>query len=189
MTFYQLLEEVRIFNITSQTWKLEYINTLQHAIQNSTFQQSNPQSTHSSIPPILLGFKETAQQIFTITSTDFVNSNQWDLFLSHYKNLILWTMCWGSIIDIDVYNHTHYFTINENNSKHPIPVAKFGLTLPKVSLALDGNIFSPVKRMSLSADVLHGIISPWQTDFHSRSRRHFRISRLYTVATTNPEKF
>ena len=58
----------------------------------------------------------------------------------------------GSIIDIDVYKHTHYFKINGTNSHHTqfplqncfaLTVHKTqGLTLPKVCLALDGNIFS-----------------------------------------------
>jgi len=58
----------------------------------------------------------------------------------------------GSIIDIDVTKQTHYFEINGTNcqrTQYPLQncfaltVHKTqGLTLPKVCLALDGNIFS-----------------------------------------------
>ncbi|RHZ77740.1 hypothetical protein Glove_173g25 [Diversispora epigaea] len=58
----------------------------------------------------------------------------------------------GAIIDIQVYKHTHYFEINGNNCKRTqfplqncfaLTVHKTqGLTLPKVCLVLDGNIFS-----------------------------------------------
>jgi len=58
----------------------------------------------------------------------------------------------GSIIDIDIYKQTHYFELYGNNcyrTQFPLQncfaltVHKTqGLTLPKVSLALDGNIFS-----------------------------------------------
>ena len=58
----------------------------------------------------------------------------------------------GSIIDINITKQTHYFEINGTNcqqTQYPLQncfaltVHKTqGLTLPKVSLALDGNIFS-----------------------------------------------
>ncbi|GBB94781.1 hypothetical protein RclHR1_02410027 [Rhizophagus clarus] len=59
----------------------------------------------------------------------------------------------GSIIDIDIYKQTHYFNINGTNCNHTqfslqncfaLTIHKTqGLTLPRVCLALDGNIFSP----------------------------------------------
>jgi len=59
----------------------------------------------------------------------------------------------GSLIDADICKQTHYFKINGNNcyrSQFPLQncfvltVHKTqGLTLPRVSLALDGSIFSP----------------------------------------------
>ncbi|GBC08279.1 hypothetical protein RclHR1_00800006 [Rhizophagus clarus] len=59
----------------------------------------------------------------------------------------------GSIIDIDIYRQTHYFNINGTNCSHiqfplqncfALTVHKTqGLTLPRVCLALNGNIFSP----------------------------------------------
>ncbi|CAB4377354.1 unnamed protein product [Rhizophagus irregularis] len=58
----------------------------------------------------------------------------------------------GSLVDIDIYKHTHYFNINGSNcSRSQIPLQNSfaltvhktqGLTLPRVCLALDGNIFS-----------------------------------------------
>ncbi|GBB86739.1 hypothetical protein RclHR1_13130005 [Rhizophagus clarus] len=57
----------------------------------------------------------------------------------------------GSIIDIDIYKQTHYFNINDTNCNHTqfplqncfvLTIYKTqGLTLPRVCLALDGNIF------------------------------------------------
>lgn len=59
----------------------------------------------------------------------------------------------GSIIDINIFKQTHYFQLNGSNShciQFPLQISfaltvhkTQGLTLPKVSLALDGNIFSP----------------------------------------------
>src|SRR5262249_52603775 len=59
----------------------------------------------------------------------------------------------GSIIDIDIYKQTHYFEINGSNCRRTqfplqncfaLTVHKTqGLTLLRVCLALDGNIFSP----------------------------------------------
>ncbi len=59
----------------------------------------------------------------------------------------------GSIIDIDIYKQTHYFELNGSNchrtqfplqNSFALTVHKTqGLTLPRVSLALDENIFSP----------------------------------------------
>jgi ATP-dependent exoDNAse (exonuclease V) alpha subunit len=58
----------------------------------------------------------------------------------------------GSIIDIDIHKQTHYFKVNGINcSRTQFPLQNCfvltvrktqGLTLPRVCLALDGNIFS-----------------------------------------------
>ena len=109
----------------------------------------------------------------------------------------------GSIVDIDIYKHTHYFNINGNNchrTQFPLQncfaltVHKTqGLTLPKISLALDGNIFSPgqayvaLSRSSTWNDVeiSHLDVSAFMTD----PDVILEYQRLDTISTTNPHIF
>src|ERR1044071_1089880 len=109
----------------------------------------------------------------------------------------------GSIIDIDVYKHTHYFKINEANSHRTqfplqncfaLTVHKTqGLTLPRVCLALDGNIFSPGQ-----AYVALSRCSTWDNiDISHLDRSAFMVDqdvileyqRLTGISNTNPHLF
>lgn len=252
-TFYQLLEEVRINNISPQTW-----NKLEQRYSEFTYQPTIDtflNTTH------IVGFKETAQQINTSIcnllpvppnnfllsqASDFVISDQWDPSYSRHmfksktnlpnfvrlqpgvrvmylnNSLVEYGICNGtigivtnvnqaeqcirvafsvreSIIYIDVYKHTHYFNVNGNNARRTqncfaLTVHKTqGLTLLKVTLALDGNIFSPGQAyVALSRCTTWDNVSISHLD-----RSAFMVDpnviqeyqRLSTIANTNPHIF
>ena len=102
----------------------------------------------------------------------------------------------GSIIDIDVYKHTHYFKINGFPLQNcfALTVHKTqGLTLPRVCLALDGNIFS-----SGQAYVALSGCSTWDNiDISHLDRSAFMVDqdvileyqRLTSISNTNPHLF
>ena len=109
----------------------------------------------------------------------------------------------GSIIDLDVHKHTHYFKINGNNchrTQFPLQncfaltVHKTqGLTLPKVTLALDGSIFSTGQAyIALSrcpdwnnVNISHLDISAFMTD----PNVILEYQRLESISRTNPHLF
>ena len=109
----------------------------------------------------------------------------------------------GSIIDLDVHKHTHYFEINGSNCRRTqfplqncfaLTVHKTqGLTLPKVTLALDGSIFSTGQAyVALSrcsnwenVDISHLDKSAFMTD----PNVILEYQRLETIANTNPHLF
>jgi len=109
----------------------------------------------------------------------------------------------GSIIDLDIHKQTHYFEINGNNchrTQFPLQncfaltVHKTqGLTLPKVTLALDGNIFSTGQAyVALSrppkwscVDISHLDRSAFMTD----PDVILEYQRLETISRTNPHLF
>ncbi|CAG8624109.1 ATP-dependent DNA helicase PIF1-like [Rhizophagus irregularis DAOM 181602=DAOM 197198] len=107
------------------------------------------------------------------------------------------------IINIDIYKQTHYFKINGNNCNHmqfpsqncfTLTVHKTqGLTLPRVCLALDGNIFSPGQ-----AYVALSRCSSWDNIETSHlDRSAFMVDqdvileyqRLTDISNTNPHLF
>ncbi|GBC06018.1 hypothetical protein RclHR1_06570002 [Rhizophagus clarus] len=109
----------------------------------------------------------------------------------------------GSIIDIDIYRQTHYFNINGTNCSHTqfplqncfaLTVHKTqGLTLPRVCLALDGNIFSPGQ-----AYVALSRCSSWNNiEISHLDRSAFMVDqdvvmeyqRLTTISNANPHLF
>ncbi|GES95496.1 AAA family ATPase [Rhizophagus clarus] len=109
----------------------------------------------------------------------------------------------GSIIDIDIYKQTHYFNINGTNCNHiqfplqncfALTIHKTqGLTLLRVCLALDGNIFSPGQ-----AYVALSRCSSWNNIEISRlDRLAFMVDqdvvmeyqRLTTISNANPHLF
>ena len=109
----------------------------------------------------------------------------------------------GRIVDLDVYKQTHHFNINGSNcyrtqfplqNSFALTVHKTqGLTLPKVSLALDGNIFAPGQ-----AYVALSRCSTWNNvEISHLDRSAFmadpdviqEYQRLETVSNTNPHLF
>ncbi|GET03473.1 AAA family ATPase [Rhizophagus clarus] len=109
----------------------------------------------------------------------------------------------GSIIDIDIYRQTHYFNINGTNCSHTqfplqncfaLTVHKTqGLTLPRVCLALDGNIFSPGQ-----AYVALSRCFSWNNiEISHLNRSAFMVDqdvvmeyqRLTTISNANPHLF
>ena len=204
--FYNMLEEIRFNNISTETWNL-------------LEQRASEYLTHPTVDTLLstthiVGFRESAQQInrmicnllpvpnnkFLISrASDLYGSEVWDISESKqifksktnlpssirlqpgarvmYLNnsLIEHGICngtmgiitdidltdqsvrvafsvKGSIIDIQIFKHTHYFEINGYNCQRTqFPIQNCfastvhktqGLTLSKVCLALDGGIFS-----------------------------------------------
>ncbi|EXX69470.1 PIF1-like helicase domain-containing protein [Rhizophagus irregularis DAOM 181602=DAOM 197198] len=109
----------------------------------------------------------------------------------------------GSLIDIDIYRQNHYFNINGNNSRRTqfplqncfaLTVHKTqGLTLQKVSLALDGGIFSPGQAyVALSRCTTWNNVSISHLDrsaFMVDPNVILEYQRLNTIATTNPHVF
>ena len=109
----------------------------------------------------------------------------------------------GSIIDIDVGKQTHYFEINGTNCRRTqfplqncfaLTVHKTqGLTLPRVCLALDGNIFSPGQAyVALSRcpnwdniSISHLDASAFMTDPNVISE----YQRLNDISESNPHVF
>ncbi|EXX66300.1 Rrm3p [Rhizophagus irregularis DAOM 197198w] len=109
----------------------------------------------------------------------------------------------GSIVDVDIYKHTHYFELNGSNchrTQFPLQncfaltVHKTqGLTLPRVCLALDGNIFSPGQAyVALSRcmtwdniDISHLDASAFMTD----QNVILEYQRLTNISTSNPHLF
>ena len=109
----------------------------------------------------------------------------------------------GSLVDADVYEETHYFNINGNHcfrSQFPLQnsfaltVHKTqGLTLPKVSLSLDGNIFAPGQ-----AYVALSRCSSWENiEISHLDRSAFmtdpdvvlEYQRLNAISASNPHLF
>ena len=109
----------------------------------------------------------------------------------------------GSVIDIDIYKQTHYFNINGNNSRRTqfplqncfaLTVHKTqGLTLQKVTLALDGNIFSPGQAyVALSRCTTWDNVSISHLDrsaFMVNPEVIHEYQRLNAISTTNPHTF
>ena len=109
----------------------------------------------------------------------------------------------GSIVDIDIYKQTHYFEINGSNCRRiqfpflncfALTVHKTqGLTLPKVSLALNGNIFSPGQAyVTLSRsfswdniEISHLDASAFMTDRNVI----LEYQRLTDISNSNPHLF
>ena len=106
----------------------------------------------------------------------------------------------GSIIDVDIYKQTHYFELNGTNchrtqfplqNSFALTIHKTqGLTLPRVSLALDQNIFSPGQ-----AYVALSRCSTWENVNISHLDRSAFITdqdviseyeRLNNISNTNP---
>ncbi|EXX50623.1 PIF1-like helicase domain-containing protein [Rhizophagus irregularis DAOM 181602=DAOM 197198] len=109
----------------------------------------------------------------------------------------------GSLVDIDIYKHTHYFNINGSNcSRSQFPLQNSftltvhktqGLTLPRVCLVLDGNIFSPGQ-----AYVALSRCSSWNNiEISHLNRSAFMVDRdvileyqrLTHIANTSPHLF
>ncbi|GES90087.1 Pif1-like helicase domain-containing protein [Rhizophagus clarus] len=109
----------------------------------------------------------------------------------------------GSIIDIDIYRQTHYFNINGTNCSRTqfslqncfaLTIHKTqGLTLPRICLALDGNIFSPGQ-----AYVALSRCSSWNNiEISHLDRSAFMVDqdvvmeyqRLTTISNANPHLF
>jgi len=109
----------------------------------------------------------------------------------------------GSIVDINIFKQTHYFQINGSNSHRTqfplqnsfaLTVHKTqGLTLPRVSIALDKNIFSPGQ-----AYVALSRCPTWENvDISNLDRSAFMVDqdviteyqRLEDVSKANPHQF
>ena len=109
----------------------------------------------------------------------------------------------GSIIDIDIYKQTHHFNVNGNNAKRTqFPIQNSfaltvhktqGLTLLKVTLALDGNIFSPGQAyVALSRCTTWDNVSISHLDrsaFMVNPEVTQEYQRLNTITTINPHTF
>jgi ATP-dependent exoDNAse (exonuclease V) alpha subunit len=107
------------------------------------------------------------------------------------------------MIDVDIYKQTHYFNINGINSRRTqfplqnsfaLTVHKTqGLTLQKVSIALDGNIFAPGQAyVTLSRCVTWDNISISHLDrsaFMVNPEVTRKYQRLNAISTTNPHTF
>jgi ATP-dependent exoDNAse (exonuclease V) alpha subunit len=109
----------------------------------------------------------------------------------------------GSLVDADIYEVIHYFTINGNHcSRSQFPLQNSfaltvhktqGLTLPKVSLSLDGNIFAPgqayvaLSRCSTweNIEISHLDRSAFMTDPDVISE----YQRLTDISNMNPHLF
>ncbi|CAB4412311.1 unnamed protein product [Rhizophagus irregularis] len=256
-TFYQMLEEIRIDNISTETRNILQQRHSEFLVRSAVEISFN--TTH------IVGFKENAQFINTMIcntlpvppnkfllsqASDFVNSIPCDrsfcdkmfkpktnlpsyiriqpgarvMYLNN--SLIEHGICngtmgvitdvnpseqivrvafsvRGSIIDIDVYKHTHYFEINGSNchrTQFPLQncfaltVHKTqGLTLPKATLALDGSIFSTGQAyVALSrcsnwnnVDISHLDMSAFMVD----PDVILEYQRLESISNTNPHLF